>query len=432
MPATVIVGAQWGDEGKGKIVDLLAQSSDLVCRYNGGPNAGHTIVAGGETYKLRHMPSGILWGKECVIGAGCVVDPGVFVDELDDFAGRGLAIDRIRLSGDAHVIMPWHLAIDRGSERRLGKLKIGTTRRGIGPAYADKALRIGIRVQDLLDPKILRQKIEVALAEKNVWLERVYGSEPIELEDLAERYEDYAQRLRAYITDTSLLVDRALHEGRFVLLEGAHGTLLDIDHGTYPFVTSSSTLAGGAAPGIGIGPTRIDAVIGVAKAYVTRVGEGPLPTEIEGRDQDRVRDLGGEFGTVTGRVRRCGWLDLVALRYAARLNGFTSLALTKLDVLSTFARLPVCTRYRLPGGSETDEFPAHQSDFHHAQPLYEVLAGWNEPLDEIDDLDALPDAARAYVDFVARELDVEVCLIGTGAERERVLAARGLEAIARG
>jgi adenylosuccinate synthase len=428
----VIVGAQWGDEGKGKIVDLLAQSSDLVCRYNGGPNAGHTIVADGETYKLRHMPSGILWGKECVIGAGCVVDPGVFVDELDDFAGRGLAIDRIRLSGDAHVIMPWHLAIDRGSERRLGKLKIGTTRRGIGPTYADKALRLGIRVQDLLDPKILRQKIEVALAEKNVWLERVYGSEPIELEDLAERYEDYAQRLRAYITDTSLLVDRALHEGRFVLLEGAHGTLLDIDHGTYPFVTSSSTLAGGAAPGIGIGPTRIDAVIGVAKAYVTRVGEGPLPTEIEGRDQDRVRDLGGEFGTVTGRVRRCGWLDLVALRYAARLNGFTSLALTKLDVLSTFARLPVCTRYRLPGGSETDEFPAHQSDFHHAQPLYEVLAGWNEPLDEIDDLDALPDAARAYVDFVARELDVEVCLIGTGAERERVLAARGLEAIARG
>ena len=428
----MIVGAQWGDEGKGKIVDLLAQSSDLVCRYNGGPNAGHTIVADGETYKLRHMPSGILWGKECVIGAGCVVDPGVFVDELDDFAGRGLAIDRIRLSGDAHVIMPWHLAIDRGSERRLGKLKIGTTRRGIGPTYADKALRLGIRVQDLLDPKILRQKIEVALAEKNVWLERVYGSEPIELEDLAERYEDYAQRLRAYITDTSLLVDRALHEGRFVLLEGAHGTLLDIDHGTYPFVTSSSTLAGGAAPGIGIGPTRIDAVIGVAKAYVTRVGEGPLPTEIEGRDQDRVRDLGGEFGTVTGRVRRCGWLDLVALRYAARLNGFTSLALTKLDVLSTFARLPVCTRYRLPGGSETDEFPAHQSDFHHAQPLYEVLAGWNEPLDEIDDLDALPDAARAYVDFVARELDVEVCLIGTGAERERVLAARGLEAIARG
>jgi adenylosuccinate synthase len=432
VPATVIVGAQWGDEGKGKIVDLLAQSSDVVCRYNGGPNAGHTIVADGETYKLRHMPSGILWGKECVIGAGCVVDPEVFVEELDDLGGRGLSVERVRLSGDAHLIMPWHRAIDRGSERRLGKLKIGTTRRGIGPTYADKAMRLGIRVQDLLDAKILRQKIEVALAEKNVWLERVYGSETIELEELAERYEGYAQRLRPYISDTSLLVDRALRDSQFVLFEGAHGTLLDIDHGTYPFVTSSSTLAGGAAPGLGIGPTRIDSVIGVAKAYVTRVGEGPFPTEIDGPDQGRVRDLGGEFGTVTGRVRRCGWLDLVALRYAARLNGFTSLALTKLDVLSSFDELPVCTRYRLPDGLETDEFPAHQSDFHHARPVYETLPGWTEPLDEVEDLDGLPDAASAYVDFVARELDVEVCLVGTGAGREQVLAARELDAIARG
>jgi adenylosuccinate synthase len=432
VPATVIVGAQWGDEGKGKIVDLLAQSSDLVCRYNGGPNAGHTIVANGETYKLRHMPSGILWGKECVIGAGCVVDPGVLLEELDDFGGRGLAVEKVRLSGEAHVIMPWHLAIDRSSERRLGKLKIGTTRRGIGPTYADKAMRLGIRIQDQLDPKILRQKIEVALAEKNVWLERVYGSDTIELEELAERHEGYAQRLRPYIADTSLLVDRALRDGRFVLLEGAHGTLLDIDHGTYPFVTSSSTLAGGAAPGIGIGPTRIDAVIGVAKSYVTRVGEGPFPTEIEGPNQERVRELGGEFGTVTGRERRCGWLDLVALRYAARLNGFTSLALTKLDVLSHFEAIPVCTRYRLPDGSEADEFPAHQSDFHHAEPVYETLAGWSAPLDEAEDLDDLPAAARAYVDFVARQLNVEVCLVGTGAERERTLAARGLEAIARG
>ena len=283
MPATVIVGAQWGDEGKGKIVDLLAQDSDLVCRYNGGPNAGHTIVAGGETYKLRHMPSGILWGKECVIGAGCVVDPGVFIEELDEFERRGISTELVRLSGNAHVIMPWHLAIDQASERRLGKLQIGTTRRGIGPTYADKAYRLGIRLQDLFEPKILRQKIEVALAEKNVWLERVYGVEPIELEELAARYEGYAQRLRPYLADTSLLVDRALRDGRRVLLEGAHGTLLDIDHGTYPFVTSSPTVAGGATTGIGIGPTRIDAVLGVAKAYVTRVGEGPFPTEIEGR-----------------------------------------------------------------------------------------------------------------------------------------------------
>jgi adenylosuccinate synthase len=416
VPGTVIVGAQWGDEGKGKIVDLLAQDSDLVCRYNGGPNAGHTIVAGGETYKLRHMPSGILWRKECVIGAGCVVDPGVFIEELDELERRGLSTERVRLSGNAHVIMPWHLAIDQASERRLGKLQIGTTRRGIGPTYADKAYRLGIRLQDLFDPKILRQKIEVALAEKNVWLERVYEDEPIELEELAARYEGHAQRLRPYLADTSLLVDRALRDGKHVLFEGAHGTLLDIDHGTYPFVTSSPTVAGGACSGIGIGPTRIDAVIGVAKAYVTRVGAGPFPTEIEGPAEKRVRTLGGEFGTVTGRERRCGWLDLVALRYAVRLNGITSVALTKLDVLSSFDELPVCTRYELRDGTLTHEFPTHQSDFHHCRPVYENLSGWGEPLD-----DDLPDAARRYVEFVEHELGVEVSWVGTGAERERVL-----------
>ena len=416
MPATVIVGAQWGDEGKGKIVDLLAQDSDVVCRYNGGPNAGHTIVADGETYKLRHMPSGILWGKECVIGAGCVVDPGVFIEELDDCERRGLATDRVRLSGEAHLIMPWHLAIDGASERRLGKLQIGTTKRGIGPAYADKAYRLGIRLQDIFDPKILRQKIEVALAEKNEWLERVYGVEPIELEQLAARHESYAQRLRPYLADTSLLVDRAIRDGKRVLLEGAHGTLLDIDHGTYPFVTSSTVVSGGACAGIGIGPTRIDSVIGIAKAYVTRVGAGPFPTEIEGPDQERLRELGGEFGTVTGRERRCGWLDLIALRYAVRLNGITSIALTKLDVLSSFAELPVCTRYELRDGTRIDEFPAHQSDFHSARPVYEVLPGWEEPLDG-----DLPGAARRYVEFVEHELDVEVSWVGTGAEREAVL-----------
>src|SRR5438105_6108126 len=386
MPATVVVGAQWGDEGKGKIVDLLAQHSDLVCRYNGGPNAGHTIVVDGETFKLKHIPSGILQGKECVIGAGCVVDPGVLIEELDDLEARGVRTDLVRLSGNAHLVMPWHQAIDRGSERRLGKLKIGTTRRGIGPTYADKAYRLGIRVQDLLDPKILRQKSEVALAEKNLWLERVYGVKAFELEELAERSEEYAQRLRPYIADTSLLVDRALRDGRRVLFEGAHGTLLDIDHGTYPFVTSSPTVAGGATTGIGIGPTRIDSVLGVAKAYVTRVGEGPFPTEIAGPDHERIRALGGRFGTVTGRERRCGWLDLVGLRYAARLSGFTALALTKLDVLSAFAELPVCVRYRLRDGEETADFPAHQSDFHAAEPVYEVLPGWEEPIGEVEEL----------------------------------------------
>ena len=417
VPATVIVGAQWGDEGKGKIVDLLAQDSDVVCRYQGGPNAGHTIIADGETFKLRQLPSGVISGKTSMIGAGCVVDPEVLLAELDELETRGLDPSVVVVSGNAHLIMPWHVAIDQASERRLGKLQIGTTRRGIGPAYADKASRIGIRVQDVLDPKILRQKIEVALAEKNIWLERVYEVEAFGLEEITSRYEGYAQRLRPFVGDTSLLVDRALREGKDVLFEGAQATLLDLDHGTYPFVTSSSTVAANAATGMGIGPTRIDRVIGVAKAYVTRVGAGPFPTEIEGADQERVRELGAEYGTVTGRERRCGWLDLVALRYAVRLNGITSLALTKLDVLSSFAELPVCVRYRVRGGEETDEFPAHQSDFHNARPVYDVLPGWETPLDG-----ELPEAARSYVEFIERALEVDVSLVGTGAEREQVVA----------
>jgi len=393
VPATVIVGAQWGDEGKGKIVDLLAQHSDVVCRYNGGPNAGHTIVVDGETFKFRQMPSGIVRGKDCVLGAGCVVDPAVFVEEVDDAVRRGVPLDRIHLSGNAHLIMPWHVVLDAAAERRLGRLQIGTTRRGIGPAYADKAARIGIRVQDVLDAKILRQKIEVALAEKNVWLERVYGLERLDLDEIADTYEAYAKRLRPHVTDTSLFVDRALRAGKHVLFEGGQASLLDLDHGTYPFVT--------------------------------RVGEGPFPTEIEGPDQDRVRELGGEYGTVTGRQRRCGWLDLVGLRYAARLSGFTALALTKLDVLSDFAEIPVCVRYRLRDGSETADFPAHQSDFHQARPVYVVLPGWEEPIGEAEELDDLPDAARRYVAFVEQELDVPVTLVGTGAARERVLAGSG-------
>ncbi|MBA2358907.1 MAG: adenylosuccinate synthase [Actinobacteria bacterium] len=424
MPATVIVGAQWGDEGKGKIVDLLAQHSDAVCRYQGGPNAGHTIVAEGETYKFHHVPSGILWGKICVLGAGCVVDPEVLVGELDGLESRGVSSEPVRISGNAHVVMPWHVALDRASERRLGELQIGTTRRGIGPAYADKAARLGIRVQDLLDPKILRQKIEVALGERNLWLERVYGARPLELETVAGRCEGFAARLRPYVADTSLLVHNALREGQTVLFEGAQGTLLDLDHGTYPFVTSSNPIAGAAATGVGIGPNRIDAVLGVTKAYVTRVGAGPFPTEIEGPDQARMRELGAEYGTTTGRERRCGWLDLVALRYAVRLNGITSLALTKLDVLSAFAELPVCTRYRLPDGSETVDFPARQSDFHHARPVYEALPGWLEPLEGVEEPSGLPRAARAYVELVERELEVEVSLIGTGAGRTEVLSHR--------
>jgi len=422
VPATVVVGAQWGDEGKGKIVDLLAQTSDLVCRYQGGPNAGHTIVVDGETWKLRQMPSGVVSGTTSVIGAGCVVDPEVFVSEVDLLAERGIDPAVVVLSGNAHLIMPWHVTIDQASERRLGKLQIGTTRRGIGPAYADKASRIGIRVQDVLDAKILRQKIEVALAEKNLWLERVYEAEGFDLEEIWARFAGYAERLAPFVGDTSLLVDEALRDGKRVLFEGAQATMLDLDHGTYPFVTSSNPIASGAPTGIGIGPTRIDRVLGVAKAYVTRVGEGPFPSEIEGPLQARLRDLGGEFGTVTGRQRRCGWLDLVALRYAVRVNGITSLAMTKLDVLSEFAELPVCVRYRSRDGSETPHFPAHQSDFHHATPVWELLEGWREPLEEATTLAELPPAARAYVEFVSQELGVPIELVGVGASRERVLA----------
>jgi adenylosuccinate synthase len=418
VPATVIVGAQWGDEGKGKIVDLLAQRSDLVCRYQGGPNAGHTVVIGEDTYKIRQIPTGIIAGKRCAIGAGCVVDPEVLIAELDELESRGHETRQLlSVSGNAHVIMPWHVALDGARERRLGRLQIGTTRRGIGPAYADKATRIGIRVQDLLDPKILRQKLELAVTEKNVWLERVYGLEPFDVEDVVQAQLVFAERLGPYVADTSLLVDRALSGGERVLFEGAQGTMLDLDHGTYPFVTSSSPIAAGAAVSFGIGPNRIDEVLGVAKAYVTRVGEGPFPSEIVGPEHERVQTLGNEFGTVTGRERRCGWLDLVALRFAVRVNGITSLALTKLDVLSAFAELPICVRYRLPDGSESEDFPAHQSDFHHCRPVFEVLAGWEAPIE-----DELPDEARAYVRFVETALGVPVRLVGTGAAREHVLA----------
>ncbi len=418
MPVTILVGTQWGDEGKGKATDLLAVRSDLVVRCQGGSNAGHTIVAGGHLLKLRLVPSGILYPHVTpVIADGVVVDPATLLEEVDTLTARGIATSALVVSGNAHVIMPYHRELDRVTERFLGKASLGTTKRGIGPAYADKAARIGIRVQDLTDPKIFRAKLDVALKEKNLVLTKIYNRLPLDADPIADEYLAMGERLAPHIADTSALLDRALREGKRVMLEGAQGTLLDLDHGTYPFVTSSSTVAANAATGVGIGPNRIDRVLGVTKAYVTRVGEGPFPTEIEGSDQQRVRELGGEFGTVTGRERRCGWLDLVALRYAVRLNGITSLALTKLDVLSHFAEIPVCTRYRLPDGTELNEFPAHQSDFHHARPVYETLPGWEEPLD-----DELPAAARAYVEFVERELEVDVSLIGTGAERERVVA----------
>src|SRR5215831_10966765 len=389
MPAIVLIGAQWGDEGKGKVTDLLGERVDFVVRYQGGNNAGHTVVTpDGKKFALHLLPSGVLT-PTCtpVIGNGVVIDPKVLLTEIDGLAERGISCERLLISADAHLIMPHHRALDRVVERYLGSSRIGTTGRGIGPAYGDKVARTGIRVQDLLDPGILRQKLDLVLREKNQVLVKVYNRKAVELEAVLEEYLAYAQRLRPYIADTRLVLAKALEQGATVLLEGAQATLLDLDHGTYPFVTSSSTVAANAAGGIGIGPTRIDRVIGVAKAYLTRVGAGPFPTEIDGPDQKRVRELGGEYGTVTGRERRCGWLDLVALRYAVRVNGFTSLALTKLDVLSTFDELPVCVGYRLPDGSETRDFPAHQSDFHHARPVWHVLPGWSSALDDASTLD---------------------------------------------
>jgi adenylosuccinate synthase len=422
MPATVVVGAQWGDEGKGKVVDLLAERSDVVARFQGGNNAGHTIVAGDETYALHLIPSGILYpGTLCVIGNGVVVDPGVLCREIEQLEARGVDVSGLRISGNAHLIMPYHVALDTSAEIRLGKLSIGTTRRGIGPCYMDKAARIGVRAQDLLDPGILRKKLEVALETKNDILDRVYGQPRMDAEEVAEGVLGHAERLRPYIADTSLLVDRALRDGHHVLFEGAQGTMLDIDHGTYPFVTSSNPIAGAACTGIGVGPTRIDRVLGVSKAYVTRVGEGPFPTELDDEAGRRMGERGNEFGTTTGRSRRCGWLDLVALRYAVRLSGVTQLALTKLDVLSGFAEVQTCTAYRTREGEVIEDFPYHQSVFHGCTPVYEAMPGWDEDITGCRSLDELPPRARAYVDRISEACGVPITLIGTGQGRHEVI-----------
>jgi len=422
MPATVIVGAQWGDEGKGKVVDLLAERSDLVARYQGGNNAGHTIVAGAETYKLHLVPSGILYpGTLCVIGTGTVVDPSALVTELDTLESRGIDLAGLRLSGSAHLIMPYHVALDGASEMRLGRFSIGTTRRGIGPCYQDKAARIGIRAQDLLDPKILVRKLEIALEMKNEIMERIYGLPRMDAREIAATLAPIAARLAPFIADTSLLVDQALRDDKNVLLEGAQGTMLDVDHGTYPFVTSSNPIAGAACAGIGIGPTRISRVVGVSKAYTTRVGEGPFPTELDDADGALMLQRGNEFGTTTGRQRRCGWIDLVALRYAARLSGFTELALTKLDVLSGFARVRICEAYRTREGEVLTEFPYHQTVFHGCTPVYRDLEGWDEDISECRELKQLPAAARGYVETIADAVEVPITLIGTGQGRHQVI-----------
>ena len=422
MPGIVVVGVQWGDEGKGKVIDMLAERADVVVRFQGGNNAGHTIVRGDETYKLHLMPSGILHpGTLCVIGNGVVIDPRVLTDELDELRRRGVDTRGLRISANAHLIMPYHIMLDDAGEARLGKLQIGTTRRGIGPCYADKAARLGIRVQDLLDEGILKKKIITALEPKRLSL-RPYARDPaLDLQSMSEEYLTYGHVLEPYIADTSRMVLDRLDRGQIVAFEGAQATLLDIDHGTYPFVTSSNTVAGAACAGAGVGPRDIDEVWGVAKAYVTRVGAGPFPTELEGPVADEIRERGGEYGTTTGRARRVGWIDLVALRYAARLNSLTALAITKLDVLSAFHKIRACVGYRTDDEAELDSFPYHQTVLHHASGEYEELPGFSEDISGCRSESELPAAARDFLRFVEEFVGVPIVLVGVGPGRDQIV-----------
>jgi adenylosuccinate synthase len=422
MPGLVIVGAQWGDEGKGKVTDLLAETADVVIRFQGGNNAGHTIVRGDDVYKFHLVPSGILYpGKLCLIGNGVVVDPKVITSELEDLRHRGIDSSGLRISANAHLIMPYHLLLDHAGETKLGKLQIGTTRRGIGPCYADKAARLGIRMQDLLDEKILKQKINAAMEPKRLSL-RPYAKDPsLDLHAMTEEYRTLGHRLEPFIADTQRIVWDTLDNSGLVLFEGAQGTLLDIDHGTYPFVTSSNPIAGAACIGAGVGPKDIDEAWGITKAYVTRVGAGPFPTELDDEMGDRLREAGGEFGTTTGRARRCGWLDLVALRYAVRLNGLTGLAITKLDVLTGIDPLPVATEYTGPEGARFGEFPYHQSILHKVTGAYTELPGWHEDISGARRLEDLPQAARDYLSFIEDFLGVPVVLIGVGPGRDQMI-----------
>ena len=421
MPATIVLGAQWGDEGKGRVVDYFSEKADYVVRFQGGNNAGHTIVVGEQRLALSLIPSGILY-PTCipVIASGTVIDPKVLLNEMEMVAGRGLDPSRLRLSSNAHLIMPYHRKLDAAIERYLGENQIGTTKKGIGPAYTDKYSRVGIRVQDLFDPKIFTEKVKAALEDKNKILPRVYNTLPMDADEIVDEYLGYAQRLRPHVTDTSLLLWNAINDGSAVLFEGAQGTLLDVDHGTYPFVTSSNPTAGGAIVGSGVGPKVIDEIVGVAKAYISRVGTGPFPTELHDEVGEMMIELGGEYGTVTGRRRRCGWLDLLALRYAARINSLTKLFLTKMDILSAFDTLKVANGYR-SGGERYDEFPAQQSVLYHCEPEYDEMAGWKEDITGVREYGDLPKEARAYVEYVEEVVGVPVGWVSVGPERSQLI-----------
>jgi len=426
VPAIVLLGAQWGDEGKGKATDLLGDKVKYVVRYQGGNNAGHTVVIGQEKYALHLLPSGILT-PSCipVIGNGVVIDPAVLLEEIRGLNERGVDTSKLKISTNAHLITPYHRTIDKVTERFLGKSKIGTTGRGIGPAYADKINRIGIRVQDLFDEPILRKKLEGALRDKNQVLIKVFNRKGIEVDEVLKEYLEYAEALRPYIVDSSLLLNDALGRGEVVLLEGSQGTLLDVDHGTYPFVTSSNPTAGGASTGSGIGPTKITRAIGIVKAYTTRVGSGPFPTELFDEDGEKLRSIGGEFGTTTGRSRRTGWYDALIARYAVRINGLTDFFLTKLDVLTGWEKIPVCVAYEIDG-KRVEELPASQSEFHRAKPIYEYLPGWSEDISQARSMKDLPENARSYVKFLEEVSNAPMSAIGVGPGRDQTVVVRDL------
>lgn len=426
MPAIVVVGAQWGDEGKGKATDQLGSDVDFVVKFNGGNNAGHTVVIDGEKYALHLLPSGILTqGVTPVIGNGVVVDLDVLFQELEGITARGVDASKLLISGSAHVIASYHRTLDKVTERFLGKRRIGTTGRGIGPAYADKITRVGLRMWDLFDEKILRAKIEGSLEQKNQLLLKVYNRRAVSVDEVVDELLRYADRLRPMVTDTSVVLNKALDRGQTVLFEAGQATMLDIDHGTYPFVTSSSATAGGACTGSGVGPTRIDRVVGIVKAYTTRVGEGPFPTELFDEWGDRLRDVGGEFGTTTGRPRRCGWYDAVIARYASRINGLTDFVLTKLDVLSGIEEIPVCVAYDVDG-TRVEEVPTDQTAFHHAKPIYELFPGWDEDISAARTFEDLPLAAQNYVLALEELSGTRISSIGVGPGREATLQRHSL------
>jgi adenylosuccinate synthase len=426
MPAIVLVGAQWGDEGKGKATDLLGSRVEYVVRYQGGNNAGHTVVVGERSFALHLLPSGIL-SPDCtpVIGNGVVVDPGVLFEEIAGLQQQGIDTSRLLISPDAHLITPYHVTLDKVAERFLGKSRIGTTGRGIGPTYADKVARLGIRVQDLFDESILQQKVEAALDLKNQILVKIYNRREISVAEITDYLLEFTDRMRPMVVDTSQVLNQALDDDRVVLLEGGQGTLLDVDHGTYPFVTSSNPTAGGACTGAGIGPTRISRVVGILKAYTTRVGAGPFPTELLDEDGERLRTIGHEFGVTTGRDRRCGWFDAPIARFAGRVNGLTDIFLTKLDVLSGWEKIPVCVGYRIDGGT-TEELPLSQSDFHDAEPIYELLPGWQEDISDVRDFNDLPTNAQAYVEFLEQVSGTRISAIGVGPDRDATIVLHDL------